>query len=130
MTDDDKRLLDELRASTIGAKHVFKSKIVEHDGKKYEIRQPSIGLRSELRTLASNVEAGGLKFNMLAFLVHAVIKMTYVPGTDILVFGETDYEAILAQPTGGYMDSFSEVASELLNIEDKNNADGDESKED
>ena len=108
---------DKLRAATIGKKPEFFSRKVQHDGHTFEIRQPSIRARKELRTRCTSIDEEGVKFDMFEFLVWAVIKNTYVPGTNELVFEDADYDTMLENPTGGFMDSFSEVAAEIVNVE-------------
>lgn len=110
----------KLRKATLGAKTSFRKEIVEFNGNKFEIRQPSIKSRAELNercNIGSNADSPDI-FN---FLVWAVIKNTYVPDTDINVFDEADYDALVENPTGGFMDTFGEIASNLMNVkkEDK-----------
>ena len=109
---------DKLRKATLGAPSVFKSEIVTFNGAKFEIRQPTIKARSNLRSRCTTVKGpSDVDFDMFEFLVWSVIANTYVPGTDDLVFDEADYDALVQNPTGGFMDQFSEVAAELMNVE-------------
>ncbi len=107
----DKKKLREL---TLGSKPVFQKEIVEHNGGKFEVRQPTIRKRSEMR-LQCQDENGG--FNMLKFLLWGVIENTYVPDTDELVFDAADYDSLAAEPTGSYVDILSEAAGRLLNVD-------------
>ena len=109
--------LEKLRRLTLGAKRDFKSELVEYDGEKFEIRQPTIKARSELREKCTTISDDGVQFDMFEFLVWAVIHNTYVPDTQYRVFEDTDYEALVQNPIGGFMDQFSEVAAKLVNVE-------------
>lgn len=106
-----------LRKATLGTKKNFRKKIVEFNDEKFEIRQPSIRNRGELRKKCSTIsETGGIEFDMFEFLVWVVIQNTYVPGTNERVFSEEDYDALVDNPTGGFMDEFAEIATDLANI--------------
>lgn len=106
--------IDKLRAATIGAKKNIKCEIVEHEGLKYEIRQPTILARSKLTKECTDVNG---VMDMFKFLVWLVIELTYVPGTDIKVFSAEDYDTLVETGTGGFVDAFSEVAASLVNVE-------------
>lgn len=108
---------DELRSITVGKKPAFAKEIVEWEGKKFEIRQPSIRSRRELRSKATSVKDGDVVVDFFNFLIWAVIENTFVPDTDEKVFEETDYDLLMDFPTGGFMDTFGEVAAKLLNVE-------------
>ncbi len=107
-------LRDQLRAVTVGSKNVFKSKVLEHRGLKFEIRQPSIAGRKELRKKLIDEEGS---FDVFDALVWMVILYTFVPGTNERVFDEEDYDTLVAQPTGGYMETFSLTASDFMSID-------------
>ena len=113
---------DKIRAATLGAKSQFKKTIVKYNGIEVEIRQPSIAERSQLQELCTERISNGpnadalIKVNNTAFFVWSVIKHTYVPGTDERVFDDADYETLSNSPSGGYMDKFFEIASNLTNV--------------
>ena len=108
---------DTLRQATLGAKKHFRKEIVEFNGQEFEIRQPTIKSRSELRAKCTTVTKDGVSFDTFEFLVWSVIQNTYVPNTDERVFDDTDYNVLVENPTGGFMDKFSEIASKLLNVD-------------
>lgn len=108
---------DTLRQATLGAKKTFRSEIVEFEGSSFEIRQPTIKARAELRAKCTSTKNEGVAFDMFEFLVWAVIHNTFVPGTDERVFDDTDYDSLVKSPTGGFVDEFSEVAAKLINVE-------------
>lgn len=113
---------DKLRKLTLGAKRKFKIKIIEigegegDDKEKFEVRQPTLRERSDLRKKCTNMNEDGIEFNLFEFLIWAVINHTFVPGTDEHVFTEEDYEALSNIPAGGWFDELSEAASELCNV--------------
>ena len=107
---------DDLRAKTLGDSPKFRHKIIEYKGERYEMRQPTVRARSEIirRAMYGN---DGNAVDMLAAMVWAVIFNTYVPGTDTQVFADTDYDALMAKPTGGFIDTFGEVATGLMDVD-------------
>mgnify|MGYP003657580753 CR=1 FL=1 len=106
--------IDKLRAATIGAKKNFKSETIEYNGVKFEIRQPSIRARAELTKQCTGSNGA---IDMFKFLVWLVIELTYVPNTDKKVFTAEDYDTLVEQATGGFVDAFSEVAASLVNVD-------------
>ena len=107
---------DRLRAKTLGAKKVFKKELIKFDGETFEIRQPTLRERSEVRKKCTSVTEDGVEFNMFEFLIWAVIGHTFVPGTDDKLFSEEDYDELSDIPAGGWFDKFAENASELCNV--------------
>lgn len=106
---------DTLRSAVLGKKPTFRSEIVEYEGEKFEIRQPTNKARRDLFKKATD-ESG--KIDMMDFVMWAVIYNTYEPGTDTTVFEESDYDVLANLPAGGVVDKLGEVASKLLNVED------------
>jgi len=106
---------DSIRSATVGSKAEFKKEIVEFNGRKVEIRQPSVKVRRELFKRCMDDQG---RVDSMDFLVWAVIYNTYVPGTDERVYDEEDYDAFISKPAGGFMDKFGEVASKLMNVEE------------
>ena len=104
---------ENIRNKTLGAKKGFKSKEVECEGVKAEVRQPSIKRRKEILNSVTdedgNVDGGDL-------IVWAAIYCTFEPGGNERVFSEEDYDAFLEQPTGGFVDEFGQAALELMNV--------------
>ena len=105
---------DQIRAQTLGAKVSFKTTIFNYNGIDVEFRQPSLRDRKVLIEKSKN--AAG-EFDMIEFLVWAVISNTYVPETKDKVFEPSDYEVMMNQPAGSFVDKFGEQIAELLNVE-------------
>lgn len=116
-----KNLRDQLRSLTVGKAKQFQKKLVTIDGAEFEIRQPSVAQRSALLRAAGMVSTdkdkkdGDMDFGLLQVL--AVIKLTYVPGTNEHVFEAADKQSLLDQPANSFVDALSEVAMKLLNVE-------------
>lgn len=110
-----------LRNLTLGAKKQFQTKKVaikdeagtEHE---FEVRQPTLKERSDLRKRCTSVTKDGMEFNLFEFLIWAVINHTFVPGTEEKVFSEDDYDGLIDLPAGGWFDELSEAASSLCNV--------------
>lgn len=106
--------LKSIRAALLGAKVEFASKEVTVCGIKVEVRQPSVKSR---RDLFKRATIDGV-MDSSEFMVWAVIYNTYVPNTEERVFEDTDYEALVERPVGGFMDQISESAAEMMNVEE------------
>ncbi len=104
---------DEIRAATIGAKKHFRTKIIQFNGVDVEIRQPTL---RERRTLQEKCLDDKGNVDLFEFLLWAVIVNTYVPGTKEKVFDDADYEALLSEPIGGFVDRYSDSISDLMNV--------------
>lgn len=107
---------DNLRSKILGKSHVFKSEVVEYDGDQYEVRQPSVKSRKMLFKKCMSEDG---RIDTGDFIAWGVIYNTFVPGTDELVFEETDYEVLMSLPSGGILDKLGTVASAMLNVEDE-----------
>lgn len=105
-----------LRSITLGAAKKFRTSVVSIDGNDFEVRQLSVKGRRDLLEKAYNSETG--KLDTQEYLVWSVIKSTFVPGTDELVYSDADYESLVAMPTGGFVDKLGEAASKLLNVDE------------
>ena len=114
--------IDKLRAVTLGKARHFEKTIVKIDGMSFEVRQPTIGQRGDIRNkmLEFNPDAEGdessARFNMFEFLLHAVINLTFDPESGERVFTEEDIPTLKEQPAGGWFDDLTEAASKLCNI--------------
>jgi hypothetical protein len=106
---------DALRAATVGAKKQFRTKIEVINGEEFEVRQLSVKDRMDVYNKATK---NGV-LDPLQFQIWAVISTVYVPGTNEKLYDETDYEGLVTQPTGGFLDQLSEAAVAMLNPEEK-----------
>lgn len=107
---------DKLRAKTVGAKRVFKNEIVTIDGAEFEVRQLSIRARNAVFQKARS-DSGDIM--TLEWMVWLVIESVYVPGTDELVFEPEDYDTLVAQPPGSFIDKLTDIAMDLANVDEK-----------
>ena len=116
--------IDKLRSITLGSSAKFKSEIVKIGDTKFEIRQPSIRQRNDIRKASMSVdedESGNSKanFDFNTFSMLAIIELTVDPETKALVFSDADRDLIEAQPAGGWVDKLGEVAQKLCNVKEE-----------
>lgn len=121
--EDIKSLKKRLRSSTVGKKKDLQSEIVTYEGDEFEIRQPTVALRAKIMQKSrissegeKDVESIIAKVDYSSMQVWSVVYCTFVPDTDIRVFEEQDVPALKDQPTGGFVDVFSEKAVKLMNV--------------
>jgi hypothetical protein len=104
----------DLRAATVGAKIELQSEIVEFKGLKYELRQPSLRERKQLRQKIFNEDGTVDVFEAMIWLT---IWQTYIPGTNERVFDEVDYEMFLNNPSGSFVDDFGTKIVMMSNLD-------------
>lgn len=110
-------LRDALRASTLGTQQTRASELVKlPGGQSVEVRQPTVKQRAAILRAAGITDEKSLS-DLGALQVTAVIKCSYVPGTQTLVFDASDKDALLECPAGGYVDQLAGVALRLMNVE-------------
>jgi hypothetical protein len=105
---------DKIRSATIGKKTQFRNKIFNYEGVEVEFRSPNLKDRKTLLNRAKD-EKGEL--DMINFIVYSVILNTYIPGTNEKVFDENDYDAMMNQSTGSFVDLFGTEIAEIMNAE-------------
>lgn len=125
---------DELRKVTVGVAPRFRSKIIDYEGLKFELRQPSVRLKSRLMQKArvpmvENKNELAEKIDFAALQAWTLIYCTYVPGTDEHVFNEADFDVIVDSPAGGYVDALGEAAMEMIGAQPEIDAKNSESPE-
>ncbi len=115
---------ERLREITVGSDPDLKSEIVEYNGEKFEVRQPTVATRSEILSKSgmSVTDAKGNEVNFGNAQIAAVIFCTYVPGTDDRVFEEEDVPMLRQQPAGSFVDKLSRVAMRLMNVDSEEEA--------
>ena len=127
-------LRDKIRSNTIGKESKFASKKLEIGEDVVEIRQPSVKTRSILmrksrETRSSKVEVGEVSAEDILqsidygkMQVLSAIYCTFVPGTDERIFEKEDYDALINQPAGGFVDDISTIAMDLMNAKPEEDA--------
>ena len=119
----------DLRDNLLAKTPEFKKEFETINGKKYEIRQPSVAGREQImdscrfdlsqvdendseeeakKKVAQNIKTTDMR-------IWSMIYMVYVPGTDERVFDPEDYEMLKKQPTGSFVDTLSSTCMKLLN---------------
>ena len=118
---------DNLRSKATNGK--FRTKIVEVEGERVLVKQPSVRGRRDLMNKATK-ENG--QVDLAEFLIWGLINNCYVPedakGADgkkdpdagKRIWEDTDYDSLMEQPAGGTLDELGSVAAELLNVEEGN----------
>lgn len=102
-------LKDSIRNLTVGRKAEYRTIEIDYEGQKVVFKQPSQKVRRELFEKSTN----GEKVDLVALQVWTVIALTHDSDGN-KVFDDTDFDAIMNQPAGGFVDTFSEKALELL----------------
>jgi len=127
-------LRNTIRSNTIGKKSKFASKLVDVGEDKVEVRQPSVKTRSILMKKSRGVKSSKIEVGEVSaedvlqsidygkMQVLAVIYCTFVPDTEERIFTESDYEALINQPAGGFVDDISTVAMDLMNTKPEEDA--------
>jgi len=110
-----------LRNSILSRKHTFRrTKVVDKEtGTVYEVLQPSIAERSDLRKSVTKAGKDGFEFDFFRFTTLAAVRFTVVPGTTERVFEDEDFDQLASCPPGGIVDQLSEAAAELCNVEEE-----------
>ena len=105
----------------------FRTKIVEIDGERILVKQPSVRGRNDLMELATK-ENG--KIDMAKFLILGLISNCYIPDdakdelgnrdpdAGLKIWEDTDFDSLVEQPAGGLIDELGTVAAELLNVDE------------
>lgn len=100
-----------LRKATIGTAKKFKKVKFTYEGNDFEFRGLTVRDRDDIRAKATDKEGNILG---AAFQVWALIYMTYVPETDDKVFSPEDYDMLMSQPAGGFVDVLAGEALKLM----------------
>jgi hypothetical protein len=116
---------DTLRNALLGKKHTFRRTTVtdKETGAVYEVRQPSIKERSDLRKEVTTItpgkgNSGGIDFDFFRFMIMAAVRFTVVPGTDERVFCDEDFDALVTAPAGDFIDELAQAAANLCNVDE------------
>jgi hypothetical protein len=116
---DAKTERDELRAAAL-ASEPDEFELVEHNGKKIEVRPPSMAQQRYFARASKEKkpgEKGDVEQDGFKFLILAMIGCSYVPGTETKVFESADMEALLAKRMGrnGLVTKLTRVVHKLMN---------------
>lgn len=115
---------DNLRSKAASGK--FRTKIVEVDGERVLVKQPSVRGRRDLMNKATK-ENG--QVDLAEFLIWGLINNCYVPedavddkgkkaaDAGMQIWEAADYDSLMEAPAGGLLDELGSVAAELLNVE-------------
>jgi hypothetical protein len=108
-----KSLRDQIRAATVGSKNTFKSEKVTLNGIDIDVRQISIKARDMYVESALQKDQS---VDLLKLKINAIIASCYVPGTEDLVYEDTDFDLISQSVTGGYADKIWVAIQKMSNL--------------
>ena len=129
MNDQETKVLrDKIRSKTVGSANVFKSKIINHDGLEIEIKEPSVETWGLILEKSRGSDDRGIKFQ--EYLIWTVIYCSFIPGTDILIFEDTDHDSLKKKPKDSFVSDFNEIAQTLMTIDTGEEAKNSEETED
>lgn len=109
-------LKNKLRSLTVGATKIFGEEIVEYQGEKFKIKQPSVMQRAMIFQAAKLASGDTEKMDLAKLQIYATICCTYTVD-DELIFTQEDYVSLENQPCGGFVDTFAPIALRLMNTE-------------
>lgn len=98
---------DEIRAQILATK-IPSTKVIDLFGAQVEIRQPTLG---------AILDAGSSEEEKQSAIIDTLIKFTYVPGTDELVFELADADTFKTMPFGADLLRVSKAFEELTQID-------------
>lgn len=98
---------DEIRAALLGKTPDAKSVLITVFGIELELKQPSLGSIMETR---ENDDAKARAADM-------IVKYAYVPGTNDLVFEDTDRDLILKWPFGEDLLALQQAITDLTGLD-------------
>ncbi len=107
---------DRIRGKTVGGQKIFKSRIITYLGEEIEIKEPTVKEWGVILR-AMTKEEGKMEFDQ--YLVWSVIMCSFVPGTKEKVFEAEDFDSLMEQPKSGFMTEFSDIASDLMKVDQK-----------
>ena len=110
---------EALRTATVGSPSQFRSKIVEFNENKFEVREltpaarENIRRKSENQVLTHKDGSQEIVLDHAKYVAYLIIETVFVPGTDVKVFEPGDVSAILNTPTSGFYSTLGDAASEV-----------------
>ena len=107
---------DQLRSATLGKKSNFRTKIFNYEGLDVEFRAPNLKQRQNI--IKKSKDKNG-DLDVVDFIAHSVIECTYVPGTNDNVYEQEDYDALMQQGSGSFVEIFGAEVSALMGVEDE-----------
>lgn len=90
---------------------------VEGHQVRVELKQPSLKERASIIKAAKALSADASQVDLAALFAEAVVRLSYVPGTEVRVFNDADKESMLNSAPGSYVDQLGPEALKLLNVD-------------
>lgn len=111
------QMRDRIRAVTVGAAKDFKSEDVLFQGVKIEFREPTERQRAAIFDRAKKkVNKEETDVDTAELTTWSLICCAFVPGTNMSVFTEADYESLMEMPAS-QLDTIKTVALKYLNVD-------------
>lgn len=114
--------IDKLRALTVGATKNFRSEVVEFEGERFLVREPSVGEKEDIQRkcglLAIKQDKKGgstMELPLAKLKVFAMIACVIDPESDQHVFNAADFDVLYGQPDSGFMSVLGDKALEMVN---------------
>lgn len=129
---------DDIRAATLGRNPQFRRKMIKYFPPKYqnivnedgqviglehvgfeenpievEIRQPTIKQRNELLTSCRRADGS---LDEMEFILQCAIRFVHDPDSGERIYSAEDYNTLISQPAGDFVDQFGGEAIELLTL--------------
>jgi hypothetical protein len=104
-------LRNQIRSAAMANKKSFRNIEVNVNGVKIEVRQLSMFKYSVLREKAHDNNGN---FDSIKYVVNAIIASSYVPGENVKVFEDTDFDAISHSLENGDVDKIWTAVEELM----------------
>lgn len=101
---------DELRLGTVGSPVVQNTAIVEWNGRKYEVRRPTLKQTQSIQAM-SRKKNGEIDDGLA--LVQGIIHCVYVPGTNERVYEQADVDAIQGRGIEDFIGAFASALGKL-----------------
>jgi len=105
---------EELRTAAL-ATGKRKSVLVEVNGQSFEVRRPTPRVKGDIVS-AGKPGKNGLPTDYAALEIEAVLKCTYVPGSDDRVFSRADEDSLLDGDCD-VTEKLSKAALELMDVD-------------
>lgn len=102
------KIIDD-KGQEIGLEHVG----FEEEGIEVEVRQPTIKERNKLLAECRGDDG---TLDEMEFILQCAIRFVYDPESGEAVYEEGDYDALVSQPAGDFVDQFGGEAIELLTL--------------
>lgn len=114
--------VDKLRALTVGAAKKFRSEVVEFEGERFLVREPSVGEKEDIQRKCGLLSvkqdkkgAAQVELPLAKLKVYAMIACVRDEESGDCVFSIADFDSLFGQPDSGFMSVLGDKALEMVN---------------